>query len=310
MGYWQDVLAENPGILKPQLNNSGPFRWWLHEAFTDNLPMDRFASELAMMDGSQLGGGPGGFALATLNDAPMAAKAHVLGKAFMGVELQCARCHDAPNHPFKQRDLFSLAALLAKSPQAVPATSSVPLEERARRPLITVSLEPGAKVAPDWPFANLAPAELPAGVLREPNNPRERFAALLTSPRNDRFAQVLVNRLWKRYFGAGLVEPVDDWPEHATAANPEVLGFLASELVAHNYDLQHVARLVLNSKAYQAGVGNRVARVDASPPSNCSIHCLLRSARRSIPKSSTWMSIAAGRSPSSSTSARLDARGS
>ena len=128
MGYWQDVLAENPGILKPQLNNTGPFRWWLHEAFVDNKPMDRFATELTMMEGSTLGGGPGGFALATLNDAPMAAKAHVLGKAFLATELQCARCHDAPAHPFKQRDLFSLAALLARAPQAVPVTSTVPVE--------------------------------------------------------------------------------------------------------------------------------------------------------------------------------------
>src|SRR5262249_3717339 len=45
VGYWQDVLAENPGILKPTLNNTGPFRWWLHQAFLDNLPMDRFVSE-------------------------------------------------------------------------------------------------------------------------------------------------------------------------------------------------------------------------------------------------------------------------
>ena len=42
VGYWQDVLAENPGILKPDLNNTGPFRWWLHQSFADNMPIDRF----------------------------------------------------------------------------------------------------------------------------------------------------------------------------------------------------------------------------------------------------------------------------
>ncbi len=253
VAYWQDVLAENPGILKPTLNNTGPFRWWLHEAFLDNLPMDRFATELAMMEGSALGGGPAGFAVATQNDAPMAAKAHILAKAFLGVEMQCARCHDAPFHPFKQQDLFGLAAMLGKGPQKVPATSSVPVAERARRPLIEVTLEPGSKVEPGWPFADLAPAELPPSVLREENNPRERLAAILTSPRNERFAQVMVNRLWKRYLGVGLVEPVDDW-NAVEPSHPELLSYLARELIVHDYDLKHVARLILTSHTYQRAV--------------------------------------------------------
>jgi hypothetical protein len=66
--YWQDVLAENPNMLKGTLNNTGPFRWWLHEALLDNLPMDRFVTELVSMEGSAQYGGPAGFGLATQND--------------------------------------------------------------------------------------------------------------------------------------------------------------------------------------------------------------------------------------------------
>ncbi|PHS04169.1 MAG: hypothetical protein COA78_16905, partial [Blastopirellula sp.] len=73
--YWQDVLAENPGILKPKLNNSGPFRWWIYESLLENKPIDRFATELIMMEGSIYYGGPAGFSVATQNDVPMAAKA-------------------------------------------------------------------------------------------------------------------------------------------------------------------------------------------------------------------------------------------
>ena len=87
VSYWQDVLAENPGILKPDLNNTGPFRWWLHQSFTDNLPIDRIAAELIEMDGSLVQGGPAGFAQATLNDAPMAAKADIIAQAFLGQKL-------------------------------------------------------------------------------------------------------------------------------------------------------------------------------------------------------------------------------
>ena len=114
MSYWQDVLAENPGILKPDLNNTGPFRWWLHQSFTDNIPIDRMAAELIQMDGSLVQGGPAGFAQATLNDAPMAAKADIIAQAFLGQKLGCARCHDAPFQPFKQKDLFSLASMLCE----------------------------------------------------------------------------------------------------------------------------------------------------------------------------------------------------
>src|SRR5207248_758972 len=63
----------------------------------------------------------------------------------------------------------------------------------------------------------------------------------------------IVNRLWKRYLGWGLVEPVDDWME-ATASHPELLQYLARELLVHDYDLKHVARLVLNSHTYQRAV--------------------------------------------------------
>lgn len=253
IGYWQDVLAENPGILKPTLNNTGPFRWWLHQAFRDNLPMDRFVTELVLMEGSRYYGAPGGFAVATENDAPMASKAHILAKAFLGLEMQCARCHDAPYHPYKQEQLFNLAALLSKGAQTLPQTSTVKFVDGGRKPRVTVSLRPGDKIAPAWPFADLAAEELPEGILREKNNPRERFAALLTSPHNERFAQVLVNRLWKRYLGWGIVEPVDDWHD-AKPSHPELLAWLGRELITHDYDLKHVARLILNSHTYQRQV--------------------------------------------------------
>lgn len=253
VGYWQDVLAENPGILKPTLNNTGPFRWWLHQVFRDNLPMDRFVTELVLMEGSRYSGAPGGFAIATENDAPMASKAHILAKAFLGLEMQCARCHDAPYHPYKQEQLFNLAALLARGSQTLPQTSTVKFVEGGRKPRVTVSLRPGYKIAPAWPFSDLAAEELPASVLRDKKNPRERLAALLTAPHNERFAQVLVNRLWKRYFGWGIVEPVDDWHD-AKPSHPDLLVWLGRELITHDYDLKHVARLIFHSHAYQREV--------------------------------------------------------
>ena len=90
VSYWQDVLAENPGLVKPTLNNTGPFRGWIHRALLDNLAMDRFVTELVGMEGSVAAGEPAGFAVATENDVPMAAKGQTLAKAFLATDLTCA----------------------------------------------------------------------------------------------------------------------------------------------------------------------------------------------------------------------------
>jgi hypothetical protein len=293
VGYWQDVLAENPNILKPTLNNTGPFRWWIYESLVDNKPLDRFATELIMMEGSTRYGGPAGFAVASENDAPLAAKAQNIGLAFLGFDMRCARCHDAPAHRFTQENLFNLAAMLHRGEQTLPKTSTIPGDDASHASLlVSVSLKPGQKIPAKWPFADdwgrnkaltsgqgespdnstTAIGTAKNGEVRAPNTPtngrgfeglmldpsdeREELALRITAPQNERFAKVAVNRLWQRYFGRGIVEPVDDW-ETAEPSHPELLDWLARELVLHDYDLKHVARLIVSSHAYQ-----RVATAD------------------------------------------------
>jgi hypothetical protein len=251
VSYWQDVLAENPGILKPDLNNTGPFRWWLHQSFTDGLPIDRIAAELIEMDGSAVQGGPAAFAQATLNDSPMAAKADIIAQSFLGQRLGCARCHDAPFHPFKQKDLFSIGAMLNGKPLKLPVTSTVPLVPGGRVPAVKITLKPGETIEPEWPFQSLidhAETGVLPGSSSKPS--RHMLAALVVAPENGRFAQVIVNRVWKRYMGLGIVEPADDWSQ-AKPSHPELLDTLARELMTHDYDLKHIARLIFTSQAYQ-----------------------------------------------------------
>lgn len=250
VGYWQDVLAENPNLLKPTLNNTGPFRYWIHEALVDNKPIDRFATELILMRGSTWGGGAAGFSQASQNDTPMAAKAHVIGSAFLGVNMKCARCHDAPYHDWKQGDLFQLAAMLERKTLKLPTTSTVPaafFEKQERKSLIEVSLKPGAEIAAHFPFTELAPA-LDASLLTKPSDTREQLAAQVTGSR--RFAEVVANRIWKRLMGAGLVEPVDDW-EGNPPSDPELMAALADILINSDYDVKEFTRQILNSEVYQ-----------------------------------------------------------
>ena len=248
--YWMDVLAENPALTKPTLNNSGPFRWYIHDSLVDNVGMDRFVTNLIRMGGSKELGGPAGFGLASENDVPMAAKAHVLGTAFLGVEMKCARCHDAPNHPFEQSQLFAMAAMLEGKPLKVPASSSIPATpEEIEEMIVSVSIAPGESIDPEWPFAELTGEEL-AGGEAFASSSQEQLAWAITTPANLRFREVLANRLWTRLFGRGLIDSASDWSDRKSS-HPELLAYLAHELLTHGDDLKHLAGVIMKSAAYQ-----------------------------------------------------------
>jgi hypothetical protein len=253
MGYWLDVLAENPNIINPTLNNTGPFRWWLYESLIDNKPADLFVTELIRMEGSERFGGPAGFATASQNDLPMAAKGIIISSAFLGVEMKCARCHDAPSHVTQQEELLQLAALLKQDTIRLPESSSVPagrLHQTGRQPLIEVTLKPGAEVKPAWPFKRYCDESVADALAEHPDNSRDRLATLITAPQNARFAQVMVNRVWQRLMGRGLVANVADW-EKGGPSHPELLRWLGHQFVASGYDIKAVSRLILDSHAYQ-----------------------------------------------------------
>lgn len=256
VSFWMDLLAENPTLLNQSLNSTGPFRWFLHESLRDGKPLDRMVTELLLMRGSPHEGGSAGFGMAGENDSPMAAKGHIVASAFLGIELQCARCHDSPYHSTTQEDLYSVAAMLNRKSLAPPTTSRVPdafFEDIGRESLIRVTLKPDVQVQPKWPFASFTGVEDGPHIdalMRDPKDSRERLAALITSPENHRFAQVVVNHLWKRLLGAGIVQPVNDW-EGKTPSHPELLQWLADQLVSHDYDLRHVLQQIMTSQTYQ-----------------------------------------------------------
>ncbi|MCA9135643.1 MAG: DUF1553 domain-containing protein [Planctomycetales bacterium] len=264
MSLWLDLLAENPTLLNPSLNSSGPFRWFLYDSLRDNKPIDRMVTELVLMRGGTHVGGSAGFALAAENDSPMAAKGHILASAFLGIELQCARCHDSPYHSTTQEDLYSLAAMLGRKSIAPPKTSRVPdafFDEMERESLIRVTLPLGQSVSAKWPFAEatgIVDGDEITQLMKDPEDSRERLATLITAPGNQRFSRVIVNHVWKRLMGAGIVEPVHDW-EGKQPSHPELLDWLATELITHRYDLRHVVGIIMTSQAYgRDAIGNNL----------------------------------------------------
>lgn len=217
------------------------------------------------MKGSKLGGGPAGFSMATQNDVPLAERALVLATAFNAKDMKCARCHDSPVNPFSQQNLFAMAAMLNRSPLKLPGTSTVPAGPNGERSqLITVSLEPGATIDPVWPFASetaSSPELLEAWsqLLQNPADTREQLALHLTHPVQSPFAEVIVNRLWERLFGRGLMPQSDRW-DNAHRENAEILAALAQQHIRDGYDLKKTAAVLLESTAWQ-----RQTAADDSP---------------------------------------------
>ena len=269
VSYWQDVLAENPNILKPSLNNTGPFRYFIYESIRDRKPLDRMVSELIMLRGSEREGGSAGFGMAADNDSPLASRSIVIASAFLGINMQCARCHDSPYHSTTQSDLFSMASMLARKALQVPSTSSVAAgffeKNKDRQSLIQVTLKPGIPVQPAWNFQEATGAcdgtEVES-LMVDTADTRERLAVLVTMPSNQRFAAVMVNRVWQRLMGAGIIEPIDDW-EKQQASHEQLLVALSRQFVDSGYDFRQLLRTLMNSNLYQrAAVGQNAA---ASP---------------------------------------------
>jgi hypothetical protein len=114
---------------------------------------------------------------------------------------------------------------------------------------VTVTLKAGEVIRPEFPLSNFTKEPLP-GALRNPADTREQLAAILTDPRNPRFAQVLANRIWKRLMGWTFIEPVDDW-DSQVASHPALLEWLGRQLVENHYDMKLLARRIMLSDAYQ-----------------------------------------------------------
>ena len=147
--------------------------------------------------------------------------------------------------------MFSLAAMLNGKDLKLPKTSTVPMIEGGRKPVVTVALKPGESISPEWRFQKLIThadtGSIPdSGALPS----RREVAALIVAPDNTRFAEVVANRVWKRYMGMGLVEPADDWAR-AKPSNPQLLAYLGREFMASGYDIKHLARIIIGSSAYQ-----------------------------------------------------------
>lgn len=230
--FWNDLLRndyEGTGYI-----DGGRQRItdWLFAALLENKPFDQFTREL-LNPGEESQGFIAGILWRGNVNASQTRQvqfAQNTSQVFLGVNMKCASCHDSFIDDWKLTDAYGLAAIVSETPIEI---------HRCDKPT-------GEMAVAGFLYPELGTID--------PNAPREerlaQFAVLMTTPKNGRFARTIVNRMWDRLLGRGIVHPVDvmsnrPWSE-------ELLDYLAGYLIEHDYDLKAVLQHITTSQVYQA----------------------------------------------------------
>lgn len=237
---WSDLIRNQSNDLGEQ--GMWAFHNWLSESFRENKPFDQFVRELVTAKGSIYTVGPANYFRINTNPADCA---EATAQLFLGVRLQCARCHHHPFEKYGQEDYYSFAAYFAR----VGSKQSQEFGLFGRESVVIVRR--AGEVGHPRTGAVLKPKPLDGPPADDPNDRRIVLAKWITSPSNPYFAKSIVNRYVSYLLGHGLVEPVDDLRATNPPSNAELLDALAKHFVSSGYDLKHLVRVIMTSRLYQ-----------------------------------------------------------
>lgn len=240
--FWEEALGSQTTRMQGGIPTRGNYSEWIVRQFEDNVAYDVFVASLidpgmprhkpsvevdANGKKSKVG--------YVLNNTPTDTiqSAANIAQVFLATSMKCASCHNHfLNDEWPQRRFLAFAGLFAS----------------ADLQLVRCEKQTGQFVPARFPFAL---PETPDSVPQVEQARLHRAALLLTDPTNPRFARAMVNRLWRRYLGLGLVEPADDFRLDRPASNPALLDWLADDFMRHGYDITHTMRRILTSRTYQ-----------------------------------------------------------
>ncbi len=227
---------------------------WLRDSFRANKPMDVFVSELITAIGSPYQYGPANFYGTGGADEWTESTAQV----FLGMRLQCAKCHNHPYESLLQADYYSMKAYFSR----VGKKGSQEFGLAGGDSVVYVT--DGGEVHHPRTGQLMKPRPVGGAPADDPIDRRRALAAWISSRNNRALARNLANRYWGYYFGRGLVNPIDDIRETNPPSNPQLLDALADDLIAHNYDIKHLLRTIMRSRVYQlSAIAQPASRADA-----------------------------------------------
>ncbi len=231
------------------------FHGWIKEQVKANRPWDQIARAVLTATGNSKDHPTIGYYIVTVGEHREAHRSEVVAsvaQTFLGTRIGCAQCHNHPLERYTQDDYYHFAAYFSRihfkrqEPKKGPTTLSVagPDGKLSKNPIGVTQPRTGQ-------FMAAQPLDRVASTIPPTDDPRIHLAEWITSPKNAYFSGAMVNRIWKHYLGVGLVEPVDDLRASNPPTNPELWEALNREFVAHQFDLRHLMRVILNSRTYQ-----------------------------------------------------------
>lgn len=232
--YWMDLLRANESGSVMGRKGVWMLRRWLRQAFDRNMPYDQFVRAFLTAQGSQFQNPPVAFYRVARKPQ---LKAEGVAQLFLGVRIECAQCHDHPFDRWTQQDYNSMVNFFVQldKKDGPDYYDEFQLFLRPERH-ITVSLR-----------------LLDGSAVGMPGH-RDRREVLLDwmlGPQRRWLARALVNRVWCKLLGRGIVEPVDDLRFSNPPVNQTLWNALADDFIAHKYDFKHLLRTILNSRTYQ-----------------------------------------------------------
>lgn len=286
--YWRDVIMFRRSGEQAFLA-VGPLETYLTESFAANRPWDEIGRAFVEASGAVASNGQAGLFVAQL--AEPVDVASEISRIFLGVQIQCAQCHDHPTDRWKRQQFHELAAFFprvglrramnAGQPGLELASFDSGPEQRrpgmfgsgAREHFMPDLKDPASRGTLVSPVFFATGQRLDVGA--SDADRRGSLARWMTSPENPWFAKAVVNRLWAELVGEGFYEPVDDLGPDRACSAPQTMDYLAQQFIAQGYDLKWLFRTITSTAAYQRE--SRPRRLPNQPPFTANVPHRLRS---------------------------------
>jgi hypothetical protein len=241
---WGDLLQSSRKYLGEK--GTFAFREWIRDSIASNKPYDKMVRELLTSRGSSYDEPAANFYRITRDPKLTMEKTT---QVFLGVRMVCAQCHDHPFERWTQNQYFQMSAFFSAVGlrPGYEVGEEIIYDQRAGYDM--KHPKDSRVVAPEFLIASTRPVAIPNDDRR-----RDALAAWLTSKENPFFAKAIANRVWSYFFGRGIIDPVDDIRASNPPVNPALLDALTNDFASHNFDLQHLMRTIVNSRAYQTSI--------------------------------------------------------
>jgi hypothetical protein len=239
------VIGGNYSTGATVIKAADRFANWIRDQLRKDRPLNEFVAEMTAASGPNIANGPVNLYTMLVHKPQVDPKmlAADFSQVFLGVQIQCAECHNHPFDRWTMDDYYGFVSFFT----GIRRKPGV--EAREKRIFWDNKSNPAINPVDGRP----RPAKILGGVdpVRSPGDPRRALAEWLTSPENDIFAKNIANRIWAHFLGRGVVEPVDDMRVSNPPSNAPLLEGLSSRLVELRFDLRGFVRDICNSRVYQ-----------------------------------------------------------